>query len=108
MVALVAIPSEGQPPPEGGKAGRIGRGGAVYTVHDVLAFLRKQGLLTQVTSTSTRVADAVYRPRRRLLAHYRDLLVDELFAGIQGFATERPPAPPPPPWTAAGSASGGG
>ncbi|MFG2050412.1 hypothetical protein ACGFIW_23630 [Micromonospora sp. NPDC048935] len=35
--------------------------------------------------------DTVFRPRRRLLAHYRDLLVDDLFTDLRDF-TPSPPA----------------
>lgn len=58
-----------------------------YLVYDVLRFLHKQSLLIKTGGTAVR--DTVYRPRRRLLAHYRDLLVDELFTSLRKFAAQQ-------------------
>jgi hypothetical protein len=63
---------------------RISRKTTTYLTYDVLQFLHRQGLLVKTTGTSA--ADAVYRPRRRLLAHYRDLLIDDLFTALRDFA----------------------
>jgi len=53
----------------------------------MLEFLHKQHLLIKVRDAPAR--ESVYRPRRRILAHYRDLLVDDLFASLRQFAGER-------------------
>jgi len=66
---------------------RISRNTTTYIVYDVLQFLHKQGLLVRTVATSA--GDAAYRPRRRLLAHYRDLLANELFGALQRFAAGR-------------------
>jgi hypothetical protein len=66
---------------------RIQRTTTTYWVHDVLQFLHGLRLLTQTSGSSA--ANAVYRPRRRLLAHYRDLLVDDLYEALHQFATSR-------------------
>jgi hypothetical protein len=66
---------------------RTSRSDATYLVYEVLEFLHRQHLLIKVRDAPAR--DCVYRPRRRILAHYRDLLVDDLFASLRQFAGEQ-------------------
>jgi hypothetical protein len=61
----------------------------------VLEFLHRQHLLIKVRDAPAR--DCVYRPRRRILAHYRDLLIDDLFASLRQFAGEQGIRPRPSP-----------
>lgn len=63
---------------------RIARQTSEYPVHDVLKFLHGEGLLIKTGGSSA--TDTTYRPRRRLLLHYRDLLLDELFGALRDFA----------------------
>lgn len=60
---------------------------ATYLVYDVLQFLHAQHLLIKVGDAPAR--GSVYRPRRRILAHYRDFLVDDLFTSLRHFAQAR-------------------
>lgn len=66
---------------------RIGRNTTTYVVYEVLQFLHTHGLLVRTATSSA--GEAAYRPRRRLLAHYRDLLANELFSSLQAFAANR-------------------
>ncbi len=66
---------------------RSSRSDTAYLVYEMLEFLHKQHLLIKVRDAPAR--ESVYRPRRRILAHYRDLLVDDLFASLRQFAGER-------------------
>jgi hypothetical protein len=75
-------------------AERISRVSTTYVVYDVLKFLHTRGLLKKTSGTSA--VDSVYTPRRRLLAHYRDLLVDDLFTSLRRFASERDTSTRPP------------
>jgi hypothetical protein len=58
-------------------AERIARSTTGYVVYDMLQYLSQIGLLVKVSGSSH---DTVYRPRRRILHHYRDLLVNDLFS----------------------------
>ncbi|MET8160348.1 hypothetical protein ABZT47_28650 [Sphaerisporangium sp. NPDC005289] len=66
-----------------------------YMVNDVLQFLRERGLLTRVSESGT---DTVYQPRRRLIFHYTDLLIDGLFTDLQQFAARQQADAPPGTW----------
>ena len=66
---------------------RSSRSDAAYLVYEMLEFLHRQHLLIKVRDVPAR--ECVYRPRRRILAHYRDLLVDDLFASLRQFADEQ-------------------
>lgn len=67
---------------------RISRATSTYLVYDVLQFLHAAGLMVKTMGSSAK--DAVYRPRRRMLYHYRDLLMDDVFAALREFASDRP------------------
>jgi hypothetical protein len=58
----------------------------LYLVWEVLAFLNKQGLVTRLDTK--RIKDATFRPRRRLLAHYRDLFIDDLLSDLKAYAAD--------------------
>lgn len=66
---------------------RISRQTTVFIVHDVLSFLQGTGWL--IETTAGRAADRRYRPRRRLIHHYRDLLLDDVYLALRRFADER-------------------
>ncbi len=74
-----------QLPPDAPSVKRIARSNATFIVHDVLAFLHREGWLVDTTSQRA-AALKRYRPRRRFLYHYRDLLLDELFLALQRHA----------------------
>lgn len=74
-----------QLPAEAPTAKRISRQTTTYIVHDVLSFLQSNGWLIDTTPGKA-AADKKYRPRRRLLHHYRDLLLDEVFTALQQHA----------------------
>lgn len=76
-----------QLPSEAPTAKRIPRGTTIYIVHEVLSFLQAAGWLIDATSARG-AADKRYRPRRRLLHHYRDLLLDEAFIALRTHATD--------------------
>ena len=69
-------------------AERIGRSTTGYVVYDMLQYLSQIGLLAKVSGSSH---DTVYRPRRRILHHYRDLLVNDLFAMLTDHARDQHP-----------------
>jgi hypothetical protein len=73
-----------QVPGEAPTASRISRGTTSYIVYDVLSFLHDAGWLIELSAN--RAADKRYRPRRRLIHHYRDLLLDDAFAALQRHA----------------------
>jgi hypothetical protein len=60
------------------------RSTSTYLVADVLGFLHEHQLM--VRCDSKQLHETTFRPRRRLLAHYRDLMVDELFRDLQDLA----------------------
>ncbi len=68
---------------------RIGRSASSYPVFDVLQYLSQLGLLIKLSGSAE---DTAYRPRRRLLHHYRDLLINDLFANLREFAVSEPNA----------------
>jgi hypothetical protein len=73
-----------QLPPE--KPGtRTGPKTTVGVVFGVLQFLHEQGWLVD-TTPARGGADKRYRPRRRLLHHHRDLLVDPVFLALRQHA----------------------
>lgn len=76
-----------QLPAEAPTAKRISRRTTTYIVHDVLSFLAQTGWLID-TTTNKAVADKRYRPRRRFLHHYRDLLLDDVFTALWRHAQE--------------------
>jgi hypothetical protein len=76
---------------------RVSPNAMLFLVNDVLSFLHGEGLL--VKTSGTNAGTMVYRPRRRILYHYRDLLVDDLFASLQEFAEHRPAPQPDAPTT---------
>jgi hypothetical protein len=65
---------------------RIGRSTTGYVVFDMLQYLSQIGLLIKVSGSSH---DTVYRPRRRILHHYRDMLLNELYAAISQYAEDQ-------------------
>ncbi|MGW4325861.1 hypothetical protein ACWEKR_08230 [Nocardia sp. NPDC004573] len=68
---------------------RASRVDTTHLVYDVLLFLSKKGLLSKSGDTPAR--DTVFRPKRRILAHYEDMFCDEVFVGLQKFsAVNRP------------------
>ncbi len=69
---------------------RSSRGTTTYIVYDVLSFLQRTGWLIDTTS-SRAASDKRYRPRRRLLHHYRDLMLDEVFGALQRHADAHRP-----------------
>jgi len=81
-----------QLPTDAPTAKRISRSTTTYIVHDVLSFLQSAGWLIDTTPNRAS-ADKRYRPRRRLLHHYRDLLVDDVFTALRRYAQERSLAP---------------
>jgi hypothetical protein len=74
-----------QLPAETPTARRISRGTTTYLVYEVLSFLHSLGWLTEISS-SRPAASKQYRPRRRLLYHYRDLLMDDVFRALRTYA----------------------
>ncbi|WP_437312120.1 hypothetical protein [Sorangium sp. So ce388] len=64
---------------------RISRGTTTYIVYDVLSFLHNAGWLIDA-SPNRPAADKRYRPRRRLIHHYRDLLLDDVFGALRRHA----------------------
>ncbi|XXX76103.1 hypothetical protein WMF30_51490 [Sorangium sp. So ce134] len=70
-----------QMPAEAPTAKRISRSTTTYIVYEVLSFLHVAGWL--VDTSSSRAADKRYRPRRRLIHHYRDLLLDDVFGALR-------------------------
>jgi hypothetical protein len=60
------------------------RSTSTYVVADVLAFLHEHQLMVRCDTKP--LHETAFRPRRRLLAHYRDLMVDELFRDLQDLA----------------------
>jgi hypothetical protein len=75
-----------QLPAEAPTSSRSSRGTTTYIVYDVLSFLQRAGWLIDTTS-SRAASDKRYRPRRRLLHHFRDLLLDEVFGALQRHAS---------------------
>lgn len=71
-----------QLPSEAPTAKRISRTTTSYVVHDVLSFLHTTGWLID-TSPGRGAVDKRYRPRRRLLYHFRDLLLDDVFNALR-------------------------
>lgn len=76
-----------QMPAEAPTSRRISRGTTTYIVYDVLSFLHGRGWLID-TAPSRAAADKRYRPRRRLMHHYRDLLLDDLFGALRRHAEQ--------------------
>lgn len=76
-----------QLPAEAPTARRVSRSTTAYIVYDVLSFLQMTGWLIDVSANRAAV-DKRYRPRRRLLHHYRDLLLDEVFGAIRRHAEQ--------------------
>jgi hypothetical protein len=74
-----------QMPAEAPTAKRISRGTTTYVVYDVLSFLNEAGWLVDATPSRAAV-DKQYRPRRRLIHHYRDLLLDDVFGALRRHA----------------------
>lgn len=74
-----------QIPAEAPTEKRAARGTTAYIVYDVLSFLQEKGWLIDATPNRG-VVDKQYRPRRRLLHHYRDLLLDDVFNALRRFA----------------------
>lgn len=74
-----------QMPAEAPTAKRISRGTTTYVVYDVLSFLHAAGWLIDATPSRAAV-DKQYRPRRRLVHHYRDLLLDDVFGALRRHA----------------------
>lgn len=72
---------------------RAARTDATYLVYEVLEFLHHEHLLRKPSKTGTSARDSRYRPRRRILAHYRDLLADDLFTALRDFAAGLPASP---------------
>jgi hypothetical protein len=60
------------------------RSTSTYVVADVLDFLHEKQLMVRCDAKP--LHETTFRPRRRLLAHYRDLMVDELFRDLQDLA----------------------
>jgi hypothetical protein len=81
-----------QLPAETPTAKRISRGTTTYIVYDVLSFLHGAGWLIEASSNRA-AADKRYRPRRRLLHHYRDLLLDDVFNALRGYGERARPRP---------------
>lgn len=77
-----------QLPPDAPTAKRIARTTTTKVVYDVLSFLHEQGWLIDTTPAKGG-ADKRYRPRRRLLHHYRDLLLDPMFVALRRHAARR-------------------
>ncbi|MFI9643477.1 hypothetical protein ACIG87_26080 [Micromonospora sp. NPDC051925] len=71
--------------PQVRSAERSARTTSTYLVADVLDFLEEQHLA--VRRDNRPLTETVYRPRRRLMAHYRDLFLHDLFADLQSFTT---------------------
>lgn len=71
-----------QLPAEAPTAKRTSRATTTYLVYDVLSFLNARGFLVE-TTTNRAVVDKRYRPRRRLIHHYRDLLLDDVFSALR-------------------------
>lgn len=71
-----------QLPADAPTARRIARGTTTYIVHDVLSFLHSAGWLID-TTPGRAVADKRYRPRRRLIHHYRDFMLDDVFNALR-------------------------
>jgi hypothetical protein len=74
-----------QMPAEAPTAKRISRGTTTYVVYDVLSFLHGAGWLIDATPNRAAV-DKQYRPRRKLIHHYRDLLLDDVFTALRRHA----------------------
>lgn len=74
-----------QVPAEAPTAKRISRGTTTYIVYDVLSFLHAESWLIDV-SPNRAAADKRYRPRHRLIHHYRDLLLDDVFSALRRHA----------------------
>ena len=74
-----------QIPAEAPTAKRVARGTTSYVVYGVLSFLHGAGWLIDIASNRA-AADKRYRPRRRLIHHYRDLLLDDTFSALQRYA----------------------
>jgi hypothetical protein len=74
-----------QMPAEAPTAKRISRGTTTYVVYEVLSFLHGAGWLVDRTSDRAAV-NKQYRPRRRLIHHYRDLLLDDVFGALRRHA----------------------
>ncbi len=71
-----------QLPPDAPTSTRIARSTTTYIVANTLSFLQQEGWLVDTTPKGAN-ADKRYRPRRRLIHHYRDLLLDEVFAALR-------------------------
>jgi hypothetical protein len=71
-----------QLPSEAPTAKRISRTTTTYVVHDVLSFLHTTGWLID-TVPGRGAVDKRYRPRRRLLYHFRDLMLDDVFNALR-------------------------
>lgn len=74
-----------QLPAEAPTAKRMARTTTSYVVHGVLSFLHGKGWLIDVTPKLSS-EDKRYRPRRRLLYHFHDLLLDSLFRALREHA----------------------
>lgn len=74
-----------QLPSEAPTAKRMARTTTSYVVHGVLSFLHGKGWLIDVTPKHSS-EDKRYRPRRRLLYHFHDLLLDDLFRALREHA----------------------
>lgn len=71
-----------QLPADAPTARRIARSTTTYIVHDVLSFLHSAGWLID-TTPGRAAADKRYRPRRRLIHHYRDFMLDDVFNALR-------------------------
>lgn len=83
-----------QLPAEAPTPRRTSRVTTTYIVYDVLSFLQKTGWLIDMAPNRS-VSEKRYRPRRRLMHHYHDLLLDDVFGAIrrhaEGLREERGP-----------------
>ncbi len=84
-----------QLPPDAPTTKRISRQTTTFIVHEVLSFLHSRGWLVDTTANRA-AADKRYRPRRRLLHHYRDLLLDDVYTALRRYAEEQRAAPAAP------------
>jgi len=73
-----------QLPADAPTAKRIARSTTTYIVHDVLSFLHSAGWLID-TTPGRAAADKRYRPRRRMIHHYRDLMLDDVFNALRQY-----------------------
>lgn len=84
-----------QLPADAPTAKRISRQTTTFIVHDVLSFLHWTGWLID-TMPNRSAAEKRYRPRRRLLHHYRDLLLDDVYSSLRQYAERKGNVPSEP------------